>query len=396
MAHSNWMIPNSSEKITPAQNTDKKAGSAARIKASFAAVMAKEQNAVDTQKAAAEVKSGPASQKAAATARTRPMVARLPDSVGMPLNSNTVLAGRTPSDMMRMRAFNQAQADLRRTRALDGLIQAPGNNASSLDIARSMGAATNLRTLAAANNGAGFALQSTDFIHTNNNVARSVRSRRKSRSTEDMGIGKLSARFESGGEGISAIGYDRNGGTSYGKYQIASRVGSMGSFLSFLDEEAPDLAKRLRRSGPANTGSRRGAMPNEWREIAREQPERFEQLQEAFIHKSHYKPALEAIQQRTGLNMDSLSAAMREVIWSTAVQHGPAGAARIFAQADNMSGKASDASYERKLINNVYTLRAGQFGSSSSQVRDAVRSRFRQERQLALNMLEGTSKATLA
>lgn len=395
MAHSNWMIPNSSEKITPAQNTDKKAGSSARIKASFASMMAKEQNAVEMQKNAAAVKSTPVAQKTDSLTKARPMVARLPDSVGMPVN-NTVLAGRTPSDMMRMRTFNQAQADLRMTRALDGFIQAPGSNASSLDIARSMGAAANLRTLAAANNGAGFALQSTDFIHTRNNVARTGKTRRKSRTTEEMGIGKLSARFESGGDGISAIGYDRNGGTSYGKYQIASRVGSMSSFLSFLDEEAPDLAKRLRRSGPANTGSRRGAMPTEWKAIASEQPERFEQLQEAFIHKSHYQPALEAIQQRTGLNMESLSAAMREVIWSTAVQHGPAGAARIFAQADNMSGKSADASYERKLITNVYNLRAGQFGSSSSQVRDAVRSRFREERQLALNMLEGTSKANLA
>ena len=170
----------------------------------------------------------------------------------------------------------------------------------------------------------------------------------------------------------------------------------MKSFLNFLDSEAPDLAKRLRKAGPANTGGRKGAMPNEWRAIAKEQPERFEKLQEAFIHESHYKPALDSIEQRTGIDSSRLSPAMREVIWSTAVQHGPAGAARIFERADEVSGKPTDASYERKLITNVYKLRAGQFGSSTRQVREAVQSRFRQEKQLALNMLDGVSKGTLA
>jgi len=42
--------------------------------------------------------------------------------------------------------------------------------------------------------------------------------------------GELSAKFESGKDGIAAIGYDRQGGTSYGKYQIASRVGMMKLF----------------------------------------------------------------------------------------------------------------------------------------------------------------------
>ena len=88
---------------------------------------------------------------------------------------------------------------------------------------------------------------------------------------------------------------------------------------------------------------------------------------------------------------------MREVIWSTAVQHGPAGAARIFDRADDLSGKPEDAGYERKLISNVYKIRAGQFGSSTAQVQQAVRSRFRQEQQLALNMLDGgSSRASLA
>lgn len=137
-------------------------------------------------------------------------------------------------------------------------------------------------------------------------------------------------------------------------------------------------------------------MPDAWRSIAKEQPERFEALQEGFIRESHYKPAVEAIAERTGLEADKLSPAMREVIWSTAVQHGPAGAARIFDRADDLSGKPTDPAYERKLISNVYKLRAGQFGSSTDEVQAAVHNRFRQEKTLALNMLDGGGRTALA
>lgn len=359
-----------------------------RIQASFAAVMAKEQSsaAKSAEQAQTEAK------------KARPQVARLPEQ-GIPLNGGAVLAGRSPSDMKRMQAYTQGAGQMK-TRAMEGYLNG-SKNMSAMDIARSKGEDTNLRALAAGGNGAGFALTSNDFIRTRKNnasgVSKTGRVRsKKTRSAEEMGIGKLSARFESGGDGIAAIGYDRNGGTSYGKYQIASRVGSMNAFLSFLDTEAPDLAKRLRQSGPANTGSRTGKMPSEWKAIAKEQPERFEQLQEAYIHQSHYKPALDAIGEKTGLDASNLSAAMREVIWSTAVQHGPAGATRIFTQADNMSGSADNPGYERKMITNVYKLRAGQFGSSTTQVREAVQSRFRQEKQMALNMLENPSKASMA
>lgn len=412
MAHSTWTIPSNSTRTDAGKNlgAGKSKKSSSRIADTFASVMAKEQNIANKSTGPVGEKENKASSSANATkapantdqknaansGQKRPMVARLPEA-GAVFN-NAVLAGRAPNDLLRMQNFNKASADISQTRAIGDFARSLGT--SSLDIARGMGAAKNLRTIAAANNGKGFALTSNDFIHTSNTgqVARSSRSTRsKSRSNADQaGIGKLSAKFESGGAGISAIGYDRTGGTSYGKYQIASRVGSMKSFLNFLDSEAPDLSKRLRAAGPANTGSRSGGMPNEWRAIAKEQPERFERLQETFILETHYKPALSAIEKSTGVEADSLSTAMREVIWSTAVQHGPAGAARIFARADDMSGKPNEAAYERNLIKNVYTVRAGQFGSSTDQVRAAVRNRFREERQLALNLLDGAGRATMA
>ena len=168
---------------------------------------------------------------------------------------------------------------------------------------------------------------------------------------------------------------------------------SMDAFLSFLDSEAPDIASRLRSSGPANTGSRQGAMPDEWRAIAAEQPERFGSLQESFIRESHYDPAVAGITARTRLNMDELSPIMREVIWSTAVQHGPRGAVRIFEQADAATS-GSGKKYERSLISHVYDIRSGQFGGHSEGIRASVQSRFKEEEAIALNMLDGAGSRT--
>jgi hypothetical protein len=204
-------------------------------------------------------------------------------------------------------------------------------------------------------------------------------------------VGTLSAQFESGSDGIGAIGYDRVGGTSYGKYQIASKPGTMDDFISYLDEHAPDLAGRLKASGGADTGSTEGAMPEEWRAIAAENPDRFERLQHDFIESRTYSPARDMILKQTGLDFDNAPPALREVLWSTAVQHGPTGAARIFGKTiDRFMEGAAQGEFNAELIEGVYDVRKGQFGSSTKRVQQSVISRLNEEKQLALNMLERT------
>lgn len=200
--------------------------------------------------------------------------------------------------------------------------------------------------------------------------------------------GALAALFESGSRGgSSAIGYDRVGGTSYGKYQLASRVGTMDGFLTFLDRTAPDIASRLRAAGTANTGSRSGAMPSAWKAVARDNPARFEKLQDEFIHNSNYTPAYNAVTKAMGVK--ELHPAMQEVLFSTAVQHGPTGAVKIFARAFGQSGSLDGEGED--FIKNVYAIRAGQFGSSTTDVRRAVHGRLAQELRAALGLLENSS-----
>ena len=304
---------------------------------------------------------------------------------------STILSGEHNSklDMEQVlrqsEAAVQANAERKRAQALVSLAQAlEGNAGNALESARNALSVRNLMTLAG-----NFELTPPSFASKGVDQDASARGKNITKHTDSQedSLGSLAAQFESGKDGISAIGYDRVGGTSYGKYQIASRVGTMNAFMSFLDTAAPDISKQLRAAGPANTGSRRGKMPDVWQKIAAEQPARFEALQEKFIHDSHYAPALDAVTRTAGIDPAKLSPAMQEVLWSTAVQHGPAGAARIFNRAV-AKGSFDSMQAERKLIDNVYAIRAEQFGSSTDQVRAAVRYRLRQERSLALAMLK--------
>ena len=198
-------------------------------------------------------------------------------------------------------------------------------------------------------------------------------------------MGALSSKYESGKEGISAVGYDARGGTSYGKYQFSSKAGIVDAFIKHLDKEVPQLAQMLRNAGPANTGGRQGNMPKVWRQIASEHKELFERLQDDFTRRVHLEPAMNKVKNLSGVDVAGRSEVFKEVLLSTAVQHGPSRAGDIFVNAINKTGpEGSDA----EIIENVYADRKRRFGSSSPSVRRAVVNRLEQEKKEALAMLK--------
>ena len=202
----------------------------------------------------------------------------------------------------------------------------------------------------------------------------------------EAALGSLSAAFESGAAGADAIGYDPGGGTSYGVYQIASRPGTMDRFIDFLDGEAPAWSERLRAAGEANTGGRGGEMPRVWKAIASEDPARFTGLQHAFIEATHYRPAEQKILDSEGLAVAERSEALREVLWSTAVQHGPDGAARIFQNALDRLQAGGDPS-DAAIIEQIYRLRADTAARHDPELASALRNRFRAEKRQSLELL---------
>jgi len=209
-------------------------------------------------------------------------------------------------------------------------------------------------------------------------------------------VGGLSSRFESGRDGPAAVGFDRVGGTSYGTFQLSSAKGSLQEFLGYLEAQSPALAERLREAGPANTGSASGAMPDAWRAIAAEFPEEFGRLQREFVEKTHYRPALSGILEQLGIGENMLPKALREVVFSTAVQHGATGAQNVFGRV--LEDMRADGSLEfyRDLIEKVYAERGRHFGGSTERVREAVLSRFTREKALAVAALENAAEANLS
>lgn len=207
--------------------------------------------------------------------------------------------------------------------------------------------------------------------------------------------GKLAALFESAGD-AGAIGYDKLGGTSYGLFQLSSRMGVVDDFLTFLKTKAPHVARRLEGQGPANTGSTRGEMPDAWRALAKEIPDLFRTLQTDFVRGSHFEPALDRIRQTTGLDMSNLSGALKETLFSTSIQHGAHGAADIFANALgalqgsglSLGDAPGGLGFESDLIQAVYGERGKRFTGSSESVREAALSRMGREQALALALLD--------
>ncbi len=210
----------------------------------------------------------------------------------------------------------------------------------------------------------------------------------QSKTILDFVHGKLSAHFESGSKGSGCIAYDKIGGTSYGTYQIASRTGTMDRFVDFLASHAPDIAEKLRSAAPFNTGSKFGKAPELWQNIAKEYGEVFESLQHQFIQKEHYTPARNKILAFTGMDIDKSPDIVREVLWSTSVQHGATGAARLFNRAIQSMPAEGEHPDFRQLISAVYDGRKGQFGSSTTRVQHSVQTRLAREQDLAIAMLE--------
>lgn len=197
----------------------------------------------------------------------------------------------------------------------------------------------------------------------------------------DSRVGAMSAKYESGTRGSGAIGYDRVGGTSYGKYQIASATGTFDDFLTWLDTQpgGAEVAERLRAAGSANTGTTDGKVPTEWKKLVKEGL--MGDLEHEFIKATHYDPALEKINNNDFINKINSSKAFQDVLWSTAVQHGSSRAAEIFNRAYHPKLADED------IIREIYKDRSTRFRGSNSRVQQSVWSRFSNEKENAIAMV---------
>lgn len=196
------------------------------------------------------------------------------------------------------------------------------------------------------------------------------------------GLGALSAHYESGKRGSAAVGWDKKGGTSYGKYQIASRTGTMDEFLKFVRQRNPEVYQQLKDAGPADAG-KNGQFAQVWKRLA--EGGQLGNLEHDFIKSTHYDVSMRGIKNQNLRSQIEGSKALQDVLWSTSVQHGGSGAASIF------NGVYRDGMSEEELIKAIYAKRGTQFGGSEPHIRASVQNRFVDEQKRALAMVGQTN-----
>ncbi|MBQ9732047.1 MAG: minor capsid protein [Alphaproteobacteria bacterium] len=137
-------------------------------------------------------------------------------------------------------------------------------------------------------------------------------------------LGSLSEEFESNGN-PSAIGYDKTGGYSYGKYQIETKKGTMKDYISFLENtpQYTNFANQLIKAGGENAAKlKTDEFENIWKSNSKNP--NFNQSQTDFIVEKKLKPLLAKISDIKGLNLEKRHPVIKDVLYSVAVQHGKA------------------------------------------------------------------------
>ena len=200
------------------------------------------------------------------------------------------------------------------------------------------------------------------------------------------GLGAVAEKYESGGRGSGTVGWDKVGGTSYGKKQISSKAGAMTDFLKFLDKTGKgDVAKKLREAGiEKDTGSTSGKAVDAWKEVVASGA--LGDSENEWLGQG-YQTALKGLKDQSLQSRISGSRALQEMLFSTAVQHGPYGAQKI------MNSVFKPGMTDEQLIKAVYAERGADggkkhFGGSTANVQAGVVNRFGKEEQDIMALLK--------
>jgi LysM repeat protein len=203
-------------------------------------------------------------------------------------------------------------------------------------------------------------------------------------------LGQLSAKYETGGRGpgVVSTGAGDAGGASYGSYQMTSKPAG-GTVKRFVSQPDFPFAAELRGYAPGGA-----EFTAAWKQCAKAYPVEFQAAQHEYIKRTHFDPLVRKIMTEDGLNVLAHSHALQDVIWSTAVQHGPNNNIPHRALAC-VRLKPEDRGFDRAFIEAIYAERGRRkpdgglvyFGRNSPAVQRGVANRFRDELQDALRML---------
>lgn len=197
-----------------------------------------------------------------------------------------------------------------------------------------------------------------------------------------MELGELSAKYESGRRGSTAVGWDKRGKLSLGKYQIAYGPGTLKKFLLFCWEKYPaihDALMPLYKSITVGPSSVNGAFAKKWITLA--ENNMIQNAEYYFIKQSHFDRAFNGLRAELQLRVAE-NMALQQVLWSTSVQHGTKNAIKIFHQT------FYDGIDIATLIDRIYKKRRKYLSKLKPRTRHAVLNRYTIECRQALKLLK--------
>ncbi len=168
-------------------------------------------------------------------------------------------------------------------------------------------------------------------------------------------LGVLSAKYESNGDpGVISSGVGDAGGASYGAYQFSSNNDIPKQFFRWLIETQYDTELGWRLSNAYDVDHGYGLTFNsEWKAIASEKGDYFLKLQRAYVRTQYYNPVTVSL-RGLGFEINNYSIALKNVVWSRALQHGNGGAMTVFKRAfENIGG--FNGKSEPELIRAIYS-----------------------------------------
>ena len=204
-------------------------------------------------------------------------------------------------------------------------------------------------------------------------------------------LGDLSKMYESNGNpGTISSGYGDAGGKSYGMYQFSSTMGVVDNYVKWLRDKGYWFGEELAKY---TVGS--SYFDDAWKYLANSGNRHdFEKSQHDFTKALYYDKACNLLAD-SGYHVDKHSKAMKDVVWSRAVQYGPYQIVDMFDEACcgvlgyfNLS-YVDDIAFDKSMIEAIYLEVCSTPGwtNGSPSLREGLYARFRNECADALNML---------
>jgi hypothetical protein len=156
----------------------------------------------------------------------------------------------------------------------------------------------------------------------------------------------------------------------------------MTDYLKFLEKSGKgDVAKELRDSGiEKDTGSTSGKAVDVWKKLA--ESGKLGDSESEFLKTQSFDVAKKGIKDQDLKTRIENSKALQEMLYSTAVQHGPGGAMGI------MNSVFKKGMTDEQLVKAVYKERGTKFGGSTANVQAGVAKRFASEEQDIMGLLK--------